>query len=123
MSSFNLTDDTLNAIITKSILDTLTEEKRNALISAAIANLLSEKTAGSSYDRKTQFQAAFDGAVRTIAERVACEKLREDETVKGQLEKLFVDAWKKLTDDENEYENLVQKVANAMGKGIAGDRY
>lgn len=117
-----LNDDAMRQIISKAILDSLTPERREEIIATAVANLLSEKTNPNSYNSKTKLQGAFDYAVQNIAQSVAIKELSEDGALRDKMQKLMLDAWEKMTTGDA-YSALVEKVANAMSKGISGDRY
>jgi hypothetical protein len=116
-----LDDNNMKDIIAKAVLDTLTPEARAELLSNAVKSLLSIPT-GNSYDRKSPLQSAFDSAIREVAGQIAREQIVGNTEIKAKIEQMIADAWAKLVNDEN-YSNMVEKVAGAIERGITGDRY
>lgn len=116
-----LDDDAMKAIITKSILDSLTPERREALIAEAIKALLGAET-GSGYNRATRLQAAFNSAVEDVAREVARGELSKDEKIKSKIREMFLAAWEARTTGDN-YDNLVDKIGQAIERAITNERY
>jgi hypothetical protein len=116
-----LDDEAMKAIITKSIMDSLTPERREALIAEAIKGLLNAET-GSGYNRRTKLQEAFDWAVQTVARDVAMSELAKDEGIKTKIREMFMAGWEKATTGEAG-EKMAEKIGYAIEKAITGDRY
>lgn len=127
MSNLNLSDDALNTIVAKAIIDQMTPEKREALITQAVKHLLEEKEAGSgsyySGRGKTAFQRAFDHAVERVAEKVATEKLETDPDFKAGIETLFADAARALFAEGETRLGIIQAIVSAIRTGLAKERY
>jgi uncharacterized membrane protein YheB (UPF0754 family) len=118
---FKLDDQALKSVLSKSIMDILTPEKREEIIGKAVERLLATKTSDR-YDAPTTLQAAFDAAVRDVAQTVAVEMLRQDAALRDKIKAMFYAAWEKQTTGENEA-NLVEKISNAIEKAFSNERY
>lgn len=118
----NFSDDQMNTIVAKAVLDSLTPERRDELIQSAVKGLLEKDPEPRGYgDKRSAFQRAFDSAVRQVAEKVAYEQLRDNEEVKASIAKMFADAWAKLSAGDA-YDGLVSKIASAMAEGLTGSK-
>ena len=116
----NLDDATMKAAVAKAVIDTLTPEKREELLTNAVQHILSAKES-SNYNSPTLIQGAFNSAVAAVARETAMEQITKDPEVKAKIEGLIKDAWAKVTGEE--YSSVVEKVADAIRKGLTGDRY
>jgi len=116
-----LDDANLNAIITKSIVDSLTPESRAELIGGAVTKLLEPDSSQSGYyaDRRTFLQKAFDAAVYQVAQKIAAEELASDAVIAAQVKALFEEAWLRATSGDKR-EALVAKMAAGIESALSG---
>lgn len=122
MAAINLDDNQLNSVIAKAIIDTITPERQSEIIAQAVRSLIDRKDS-TRYDSPSVLQAAFNSAVGDVARKIAVEKVSGDADMRAAIDKLYLDAWKKLTEGDETYNKLVDKIANAMDRAISGDRY
>ena len=112
------------ALVSKSIVDSLTPETRHKLITDAIQKTLTPPESGSGYGskpRRSPLQQAFDNAVESYASRYAVEALSNDQAFKTKIEALFADIAKKLFDDQRE--EIVDGCARMIRQALTKDRY
>lgn len=121
--NMNLNDAELKTIMVKAILDHLTPEKREELISSGITSVLSSK-ASDRYDAPTIFESAFREAVKSVARDIAAEELKKPE-MHAKLRELIVSGVEKaigLT-DADDWNSIQSKIADAVVRGMTGERY
>ncbi len=121
MSSIKLSDGDLQALVAKSIVESLTPEKREALIENAVTALISQK-AGSAYNAPTVLQDAFNRAVAEVAQQIAREQIVGNTDIKAKIVVMIAEAWEKLVASES-YSAMVEQIETALRKGLVGDRY
>lgn len=111
----------MQALVAKAVIDGMTDDQRAGFIQAAIQEVLKRQT-GSSYDKRSAFQQAFDRAVEVTAQRIATDMIENDATFKGQVKALFVDACAKLFDSSRR-EEMATNIAGVIEKALTKDRY
>jgi hypothetical protein len=117
-----LSDDNMKDIIAKAVIDTLTPESRDELIKTAIKELLTVPNGTGYGQRKSPLQEAFDAAVRQVAREVAREQIVGNELMASEIKGMVTEAWAKLTTDEHRTKT-VERLVDALEKGLTGDRY
>lgn len=119
MNSIPLNDDTLNSLIAKTIVDSLTPDARERMIQNAIQALL----APDKYNPKSNaIQDAFNHAVRTVAAKYASEMLTQDSAFNAQIKAIFADVAARMLTPENR-EKLITDMADRITRALTGERY
>lgn len=118
--SLNLNDEQLRAAVAGAIIQTLTQEKREELISHAVQALLTPPPTRNSWDKPlpSPIQQAFDVAVENVAREVAKEQVRSDPALRARLAELITKAVERLMNSDE----VLDRLAQAFGAAIAGDR-
>lgn len=119
----DLSDISMDKLVTEAILNKLTEEDKNILIKGALKYLITkpESTGYGGRKRDSPLELAFNRAVSDIAYKVAEEHLAEGTDARQQLRDVITKGYEKwLEQDKIE---LCQRIANQITKGLAGDNY
>lgn len=123
MSTINLSDDQMQALVAKAMFEGMTDEQKSQMITSAIQASLTKPRGDRAYgEKRSEFQIAFDTAVYTVTNRIALEMIESDESFRAQLKGLFADAAAKLFDKEAR-EPLVTEIAELIRRGLSKDRY
>ena len=119
----DLTDDSLKSLISEAILQSLDGEKRDTLIRGALAYLLAPvERVGGGYGKPTShLERAFQESIVSVARRACDSYLSENDEVRSAVEKLVAEGMHKVIAENRE--QTVDKIAEAIRKGITGDRY
>jgi len=120
----DLTDDSLKSLISEAILQSLDGEKRDTLIKGALAYLLAPGENGGAFGatrRISPLERAFQESIVSVARRVCEEHLSQLSAVRAEIEKLVAEGMHKVIAENRE--QTVDKIAEAIRKGITGDRY
>ncbi len=114
----------MRIMVTKAIFDSMTPEAREKMVSDAISSCLK---VADGYGGKSTLQRSFDDAIRAACSQVAHDMIGKDEKIKAELEKLYVEAWKRLMslndDGDGGREKLISRLSSAMGEALTGSRY
>ncbi len=116
-----ITDEVLNKLVEKAILDTLTPEARENLVVQAIQALVMKGTG--SYDRESAIQRAFNNAVERVAYKVAEERVENDPKVMAEIGAVYTEAWSKITTEGEARTKVVERIAGAFRESLTGSRY
>lgn len=118
-----LDSPTLEALVQKGVLDALGEAGKVA-VATEVAKYLTNKNHRDPFDRRemSPLQSALERAGRAAAEKILSEKLLADTEFSKEVERLYEDAAKHMFGAENR-QKMVERLADAMSKAIAEDRY
>lgn len=116
------TDEQLQQVITKAIFDTLSAEQKEELLKKAVSSLLQPaENRGYSTYRKTQLQEAYERAAYQVAQSIIVEEMKNDETFKANVKKLYADASEKVFAGDS-YQKLVDKTAGNIIEVLTSNR-
>ena len=105
---------TMNQIVSKAIIESISDEQRDLIIQQAVNSLLkAPPRSGYGVEPQTPIQAAFDNAVSMAAMKIAHDFVAENEQLKDKVRALLAQSAEVLLADE--YSEFGQK----MRKGIA----
>ena len=121
MTSINISDVQMQAIIAKSIMDNITPENRDEIMRSALAEIMTPQKDPYNRSKNSPLQQAFVNAAENVANKIAREKLEEDEAFKKEIENLFNEVSKRLFADEVR-EVLIDKICSAVKDGLS-ERY
>jgi hypothetical protein len=119
MADFKLDDANLQALISKSILDTLTPAKKEEVLAAAVKSLM--ELHGPAGKKTSLLQDAFNNAMISVANNIAREHLENDETIKVQMREMITAAWATLSMGEA-YEKMVERIGASMANTLTNQR-
>lgn len=124
--NINLDPGSMQALVSKAIIDALTPEKREELLTNAIKGHLlapQDNPRGfGSRSGRSPLQEAFDQAVWQVARDYANKHLAEDAAFRTQVEALFRDVAAKLFAEESR-ETLVSTIASTIREAMTKERY
>ena len=119
----SFTNEQMEALVAKAIIDGLTPEQRTEMITTAIKQVLAKPVNQNSWgDKRSELQLAFDRAVTTVANNIATDMIKNDEAFKAQIKSLFVDVSEKLFSSERRDE-MASNIAGVIEKALTRDRY
>lgn len=107
---------TLQALVSRAVLDSLSEEDRNVLLREAIQNVIQ----GDRYSRSV-VQQAFDAAVREVALDIARTQLEMNQQLRERLGVLIDQPLGKAIISEGE--ELRNAIAQHIGRALLDWRY
>lgn len=116
--SIQFSNEMLQQLISKAILEGIPEEQRNGIIQSAVASLLKvpEQPNYGKRDNRTVLQRAFDDAIRSVAVRVATEEMSKPENI-ALVSSVVSEAVTTLLSGY-EREKLVKNLAEALASGF-----
>lgn len=118
-----LEDAKIREAVSEAVLRSLDEGSRNSLIEAAIAHLLTPASDG--YRKGTSpLQVLFNQAIESVASS-ELEKVMaaEDSMLRMRLRALHEEAARRVFDDMDARQKIVDKVANGIRCAITGERF
>lgn len=121
MTSINISDVQMQAIIAKSIMDNITPENRDEIMRNALAEIMTPPKDPYNRSKNSPLQQAFVNAAENVANKIAREKLEADDLFKAEIEKLFNEVSRRLFADEVR-EVLIDKICSAVKDGLS-ERY
>ncbi len=121
MTSINISDVQMQAIIAKSIMDNITPENRDEIMRNALAEIMTPTKDAYNRSKNSPLQQAFVNAAENVANKIASEKLEADDSFKAEIEKLFNEVSRRLFADEVR-EILIDKICGAVKDGLS-ERY
>ena len=117
-----LDNDAMKGLVSEAIFQSFDEQKRDALVKSALEQLLQPAKDGYGNSKgKSPLQSAFEDALAMKAREVANLAVNERPEIVEAINLMVIDALKKFTEDGREA--MVEKMADAIRKGITGDRY
>lgn len=118
-----LSDDALNTLVSKAILDQLSAEGRDKVIKEAIIYLTTVKKEKYGTRTISPLQAALSDRVEQAAHRVIEDYLKEDPTFKATVLAALHKAMEMLTTDKDAMDALAKTLSAALGETLAKGRY
>ncbi len=113
----SIDDNTLHALATKSILDSLTPEVREQLLARAVSGLFERANPSPhSSDKRTKFEAVFDEALKYSTGRIVNDILAE-ERYQTALREVVAQAVDKILFGEQR-QALSDLIQSALYEGI-----
>jgi hypothetical protein len=119
MTSIELKDDQLAAVVATSILTSLSEEQRSKLITDAIQNLLN-KPSHSGYNAPSHLQIIFNDAVRRVAEKLLESQLAGDSDFATKVRAVATEALDRVFAPDQR-DKMVERVAGAIRSSFYGN--
>lgn len=118
----DLSDEQMQTLLSKTILDALTPERRDQLFQEALKNLLSESEyPNNHYDKSTKLQAAFGNAARKVSEKVIGEMLSEPE-YQTKFRELIHDAFAKIFEPGGKRDEIIHNMSGVFIKSLESSR-
>ncbi len=122
-----LDDEAMRSLVHKAIFDSISTEKRNELVEAAIKGLLTPKESYPGMrEKESLLSTIFNQSVMQVARDIIKEDLSKDDKFITELKKVFYDSWTRLIDDENNRNQLVEKLSDQLSnviKNLGKDYY
>lgn len=120
----DLGDEQFRALTHKALFDAMSQETRDELVRSAIQTVISgeggPKHGG--YVRLSPLQEIFDKTVSKIAEEIALEMIESNPEYKEKIRSVVVEGFDAIFSGENRAKT-VERVSQAVNKGIWGERY
>lgn len=108
--------DDVRGFIQQALLKALAPETRDKLVAEALRKLLE-----GSWQQPSDLQRIFAQAACDVARELAKAEMEKPQNAE-KLRALVAEAWEKRVIGEDR-EKLVEKVGDAISRGIFGDRY
>lgn len=121
MAGVNISDDVLQQIVAKAIVEAMTPEKRDELIKAALVTLIQPQKDRYGSSTKSQLQEVFEVEVRKVTHEVIRAALETDTGIRAQIDGVFRDALAKAFGEGRE--KMVGKIADQITEGLKLDRF
>lgn len=117
-----LDQDAMQALVAKTIFESLTPEKREEILKSAIAYLAMPQEAGSGYGsrrRDSPLEAAFKTAAEYVTTRIVTEQLKEDADFTAKVKAVMLEAVERAFNiDGGGREKMVQAISDAIVAGL-----
>lgn len=119
----SLDNDTMKNLVSEAIFQSFDAQKREELVKVALQTLLQPppENYSSRTKPKSPLQEAFESAIVDHARILVRESLTNRPEIKEELDKIILEGMNKFLTDKRE--DMVEKIADAMRKGITGERF
>lgn len=122
MSSISLDDETMKAVIAKTVLEQITTEKRDEMILKSLKFLMEPGTDYNGRRKGSPIEEAFKSASYETTHKIARDMLEGNEDFQVKIKGLFEDVVAKLFESQLR-EKLVSTIADQVIAGLKPSDY
>lgn len=116
-----LNEEQMQSIVSAAIFQTLDEQQKEMMIKDALKHLMTAVPRGSYGERYSPLAEAFHRAVQDQARKLATEMLENNAEINTKIQSLISEGVQQLMTDKRE--GTVLRIADAIVKGMTGERY
>lgn len=115
--AFTIDTEAVEAMVVKSLVDSISPEQREKVITDAIANLL-EKKSGSRYGSSTSiFEDAMNTAISQVARQLFVDEVKNSPEVQARMKELVTPTVMAIAKDN--FDGINEKIGEAIGGAVA----
>lgn len=116
--AFQIDTEAVEAMVVKSLVDSITPEQREQVITDAISNLLvKEQTNRYGGRNMSIFESAMNRAISEVACKIFVEEVKQNEEVQARIKALVTPTIMAIAKDN--YEGINEKIGEAIGGAVA----
>jgi len=115
--AFSIDTEAVEAMVVKSLVESITPEQREKVITDAISELL-EKKSGSRYGSNMSiFEEAMHSAISQVARQIFVEEVRNSPEIQSRMKELVTPTVIAIAKDN--FDGINEKIGEAIGGAVA----